>query len=77
MRFRLRTLLIVLALAPPLMAALWLYSPVVRATLFAFTIRDALWLVLLAGLALGWWNSQQRFARRLSALSDRHHKLRG
>jgi hypothetical protein len=77
MRYRLRTLLIVLALGPPLLAGLWLYSPVVRATLLAFNLRDALWLVVILGLGIGWWNSQRRSARRLAALSNRFHKTRG
>ena len=76
MRYRLRTLLIVLALGPPLLAGVWLILPVLRAAILAFTIRDMLWLALIAGISLGWWAKQQRSARRIDALAKRVHQLR-
>jgi hypothetical protein len=29
--------------------------------MFRFTIRDVLWLMVVVGLALGWWNEHRRF----------------
>jgi len=76
MQYRLRTLLIVLALGPPVLAGAWLILPVLRAAILAFTIRDTLWLALIAGISLGWWVKHRQSARRIEALAKRVHHLR-
>ena len=76
MQYRLRTLLIVLAIGPPILAGLSLYHPVLQATLLAFTIRDALWLTLVLGLSLAWWFKHRRSERRVEALANRVHQIR-
>jgi hypothetical protein len=76
MHFHLRTLLIVLALGPPVLAGLWLYKPVLRAAVFVFSVRDALWLALLIGLTCAWWIRHHRSRKKIDALANRLHQAR-
>jgi hypothetical protein len=76
MRFRLRTLLILLAVMPPVLAGAWTYVPIFRAAFSTFTPRDGLWLVLLIGLAIGFWNHHRRSERRIAALAKKIVRIR-
>jgi hypothetical protein len=76
MRYRLRTLLIVLALGPPVLAGVWTYVPVFRAAFSTFTARDGLWLALLIGLAVGFCNHHRRSKRRIAALAQKIVRIR-
>jgi len=71
MRYQLRTLLIRLAAGPPLLEFLqssWQRSQQGLGThtqrnlwtIFRFSIRDVLWLMVVVGLGVGWWNDQRR-----------------
>jgi len=75
-RYKLRTLLIVLTLAPPLLAAAWTYVPLFRAAFSTFTPRDGLWLALLLGLATGFWVNHRRSERRIAALAKKIARIR-
>jgi len=70
MRFRLRTLLIVLALGPPVLAAVWWkLSPLLGYPLLVNTLV-VLWLSILFGLMVAAWilttasNTQSRMTQR-------------
>jgi len=76
MQYRLRTLLIVLALAPPALAAAWIYIPVFRAAFVTFTPRDGLWLALLLGCPIGFWINHKRSQRRIAALAEKIVRIR-
>jgi hypothetical protein len=44
--------------------------------MFRFTIRDVLWLTLVAALAIGWWADQDRIRRQTMALraAEENHR---
>jgi hypothetical protein len=76
MRYRLCTLLIVLALAPPFLAGLWTYVPVMRAAFSTFTPRDGMWMALLVGFAIAFWIQHRRSERRIAALARKIVRIR-
>jgi len=76
MRYNLRTLLIVLAIGPPMLAGAWLYISVFRAAFSTFTPRDGLWLALLLGFAIGFWINHKRSQKRISALAEKIVRIR-
>ena len=36
--------------------------------MFRFTIRDVLWLTVVVGLAIGWWNDRERLEAAVARL---------
>jgi len=76
MRFRLRTLLIVLAIGPAVLAGLWTYVPVIRAAFSTFTQRDWMWMTLLTGFAIAFWIQHRRSERRIAALAKKIVSIR-
>jgi uncharacterized protein YneF (UPF0154 family) len=76
MRYNLRTLLIVLAIGPPMLAGAWLYISVFRAAFSTFTPRDGLWVALLLGFAIGFWINHKRSQKRISALAEKIVRIR-
>jgi hypothetical protein len=39
--------------------------------MFRFTIRDVLWLMVVVGLAVGWWTDSRRQAKVIKTAQDR------
>jgi hypothetical protein len=76
MQYNLRTLLILSAIGPPILAASWIYVPVFRAAFSTFTPRDGLWLALLLGFAIGFWIHHGRSERRIAALAEKITRIR-
>jgi len=56
MRYRLRTLLIILGIGPPLLAGVWLYKPPLEELVGGLTM---LGILSLAYWSLGYWASQR------------------
>jgi hypothetical protein len=75
-RYTLRTLLIVLALGPPALAWAWVWWPAFGAGLLTVTVRDALWLTLIAAILIGFQIQQRRSQRRIEALATRIQRIR-
>jgi hypothetical protein len=75
-RYKLRTLLIVLGVGPPLLAGLWTYVPVIRAAFSTFTPRDGMWMALLVGFAIAFWTQHRRSERRIEALAEKIVRIR-
>lgn len=76
LRYNLRSLLMVLAIGPPVLAGAWIYVSVFRAAFSTFTPRDGLWLALLFGFAIGFWINHKRSQRRIAALAEKIVRIR-
>ena len=44
--------------------------------MFRFTIRDLLWLTIVAALAIGWWLDSRRSQRQIKHLEQAQRTLR-
>jgi hypothetical protein len=55
MRYRLRTLLILMAVLPPLLAAVWFYPRVVSPALDVIHVAGVIGLTVLMAALVAWW----------------------